>query len=310
MPKRGGMRLQLTQNILWAIVCITLVIIIGALLRANDDLRWQTNTLKHSLATTQTIECVARDAWAAGTTKSFAIESGGLTRHYLVHLPEQFNPQKSYPAVLYFSGKGSSGTESHLTSSYNQLPAVLIYPDPTIGKDGITAWQGAPYSSTADDVMFVHRMLDQISGQLCLERSHIYAVGVSNGGGFVALLSCMMPDRIRAFGMIAGAYYPESNCQPKQPAPIITIHGDNDAVVPYAGSLARRLPDIDTWSVQRAAQNNCKQPPFISHQHAATLTAWNTCERNAAVHSLKQHGIGHAWTTVERDIIWRFLSSY
>lgn len=310
MPKRGGIRQRLTYNLLWAIVCIALVLIIGALLRANDDLRQQTNTLQRELSSVQNIECVARDTWPGGTAKSFTIESNGLTRHYFVQLPSTFDTRKSYPAIMYFSGKGTHAAESLRTSSYSQLPAILIYPEPTIGKDGITAWEGAPYSSGTDDVAFVGRMLDQVNGQLCIERSHVYAIGISNGGGLVSLLSCAMPDRIRAFGMIAGAYYPESNCIPKKPAPVITIHGDADLVVPYSGSLTRKLPSIDAWSAHRAGQNGCKQAPFISHQQAATLTAWTNCTHDANVQSLKLHGIGHTWSPAERDILWQFLSRY
>lgn len=310
MPSRGGIRRRLTYNLLWAIVCVILVLIIGALLRVNDDLRRQTGSLQQKLSSIQNIECVARNAWAANTTKSFTVESSGLKRDYLVHLPTDFDARKSYPAIMYFSGKGTSGAESQRSSSYNQLPAVVIYPEPIAGKDGVTAWQGAPYSPDADDVAFVGSMLDQISGQLCLERAHIYAVGVSNGGSLVSLLSCMMPDRIRAFGMVAGAYYPESNCEPKQPAPVLTIHGDSDLVVPYNGSLTRRLPAIDLWSAHRAGQNGCNQPPFISHQQAATLTIWDGCQQNATVQSLRLHGVGHAWSSTERDTLWQFLSKY
>lgn len=305
-----SIRINIKSNLLWTGVCVALMFVISALIASNTSLRQHNHNLELQLASMQQPECIARDTWAAGTTRTFTIESDDIDRQYMVHLPDGFVKSKNYPAVVYFSGKGKGAADSEAYSGYNQLPAITIYPQPMTGKDGALSWQSAPYSPETNDVAFVGNMLDQINGQLCIERSHIYAVGVSNGGGFVALLSCQMSDRIKAFGMIAGAFYPESACTPKKSAPIITMHGDNDQVVPYFGSVLRQLPDIDQWSAHRAEQNGCHQPPFITHQESAQITTWSNCRDHTSVRSIRQFGVGHAWTPADRDIIWQFLSSY
>lgn len=308
--QRGSAKIILTQNIVWATVCVALAFFLIGLITTNTKLEQQTRRLQQQISALHEPVCVARETWKPGTHKSFTIESNGIIRSYLVQLPVRFTPAKAYPAVVYFPGKGNSAVEAQQHSGYDKLPVVAIYPEPTIGKDGMYSWQGAPYSSGADDIAFVSRMLDQVEGQLCIKRSHIYAVGISNGGGMVSLLSCKLPERIRAFGMIAGAYYPQSNCSPERPAPIITIHGDSDLVVPYYGSPARRLPDIDQWSARRAAQNGCKSTPFISHQPLTVTATWSHCRDRATVQLVRQIGVGHSWTMSDRDIMWKFLSSY
>lgn len=296
---------------LWGLVCVALISVVSGLLATNLKLIQQNSTLKKQLSSQEVSECIARDVWEPGTSKLFSVESDDLAREYLVHLPQDFKTNKEYPAIIYFSGKGKGAADSDFYSGYSQLPVVTIYPEPTIGIDGALSWQGAPYSSGVDDIKFVSRMLDQINGQLCIERSHVYAAGVSNGGSMVALLSCELSDRINGFGMVAGAYYsPETDCTPKKPAPIISIHGDGDVVVPYTGSVARHLPSIDQWSATRARYNNCNSKPFVSHQHATTTTEWQTCDDNASIRSVLLHGVGHAWTPAERDMIWQFLSSH
>jgi polyhydroxybutyrate depolymerase len=297
-------------HIFWGLICVALVVIASGLWATNVKISQENDKLEKQLTALQKPECVARDTWQPGTTKSFTVESDNLDREYLVHLPKDFKADKTYPAVIYFSGKGKGAVDSDSYSGYSQLPAITIYPEPTIGKDGAQSWQGAPYSSGINDVKFVSHMLDQINGQLCIERSHVYAAGVSNGGSIVAVLSCQMSDRIAAFGTVAGAYYPESDCISQKPAPIITIHGDGDLTVPYLGSVVRHLPNIDDWSAHRAHDNGCKPRPFVSHQQASTMTEWLSCTNNASVRSVLLHGVGHAWTPADRDMIWQFFSAY
>lgn len=306
---RGISVVTLTQNFVWATLCVALALIINSLLLENSRLQQQTQNLTQKIALSKQQPCIARDAWQAGTSQTFSVESDGLKRDYIVHLPADFTPTKTYPALLYFSGKGTGAVAGDLYSSYNNLPVIAIYPEPVVGKDGLQAWQGAPYSASVNDVAFVGHILDRVQGQLCINRSHVYAVGVSNGGGMVALLSCHMPDRIRAFATIAGAFYPQSACTPKQSAPLIAIHGDQDFAVPYLGSAVRQLPHVDDWSTKRAVQNICKTQPFVSHQATTVTATWQGCANGATVQLVRLLGTGHAWTPAERDVIWQFFTS-
>lgn len=242
-------------------------------------------------------DCQARDTWTPGTTKSFTITSGGLERHFLVHLPAKFSSEQSYPLILGFAGKGGTAQNAEAASQFDSLPVISVYPQALIGKDGVLAWQGAPYSPDTDDVAFIRDILDRLEGQLCIQKPRIYSAGLSNGGGMSWVLSCKLSDRIAAFAMFAGAfYYPEANCKPPRAAAILNVHGDADPMVPYGGSFLRQLPDIESWVAERARSNRCKSPPNVIRTTATTtVTTWADCEDNATVRNVRLHGVGHVW---------------
>ena len=65
-----------------------------------------------------------------------------------------------------------------------------------------------------------------------VDHDRIYAVGMSNGGGFAALLGCRMPEQFRAIASVAGAYYPGTyeGCA-EGPVAFLEIHGGKDGVI-------------------------------------------------------------------------------
>ncbi len=299
------------HHILWGLVCLILFGLLLAMWFYNQSLDRQTALLEQRIQQQARPLCEARSTWQANTTKTFQIESNEIARSYMVHLPKDFNPKAYYPMVLFFPGKGGSAIDAERGFGMNGLPAIVIYPQPTLGKDNFYSWQGAPYSSGADDVQFVSDIIDKVSGQLCIDRTRIYAVGMSNGGGMAAVLSCRMPDRIAAFGIVAGAfYYPTSDCAPKSPTPIINIHGDSDIVVPYDGSAIRKLPRIDDWVAFRAAKNGCNTKPYSLANPGAITTTWQFCRDGASVQNIRLHDTGHVWMKDATQTIWKFLSSY
>lgn len=285
---------SLTLGALLVTVSVCLALAIAAFAESRDHAL----SLQRELADLKgTNACQARDTWPAGTTKTFSLTSGGNERSYLVHLPAKFDTNASYPLILAFAGKGGSAASLEQYAQLNVLPAIIVYPQALLGPDGTTSWQGAPYSPPSDDVAFIRELLDRIEGQLCVQKAHIFASGLSNGGGMSWVLSCKLSDRIAAFAMFAGAYYySENNCKPKRPAALVNVHGDQDGIVPYAGSTTRKLPPIDDWVKQRAISNGCKFPPQISETpFNTTLTTWQDCKDNATVQNVRLRGAGHIW---------------
>jgi polyhydroxybutyrate depolymerase len=301
------------HHIAWGAVCLGLITILLGMWYQIQTLNRANATLEREVST-QTVEasCTARDTWESNTTKTFSTLTSDGTREYSVHLPDKFNPSRYYPLIVHFPGKGANAFNGAKQAGLNVLNAVVVYPHPTVGKDGYNAWQGAPYSSGVDDVAFTSAVLDKVQSQLCIEREHVYATGMSNGGGMVSLLSCELSDRFAAFGIVAGAmYYPDGGCKPSQPTPIISIHGDGDINVPYTGSLTRRLPDIATWSAARAQDNGCNPTPTITNTDATTtVTTWNKCENGATVQNVRLRGGGHLWYPEATQTVWQFLSRH
>ncbi len=303
-----------TNHLLWGTVCIGLLLFAAAMWHNVQSLSRQNVSLKEEvrLLSARHASCTARGTWQAGTTKTFQTLTTDGLRSYLVHLPAHFQTTAFYPLVIHFPGKGASAALGAQQAKLDMLPAIVAYPSPTIGKDGYTAWQGAPYSSGADDVGFTVAVLDKIQSQLCIDRDRVYATGMSNGGGMVSLLSCRLSDRFAAFGIVAGAmYYPTGDCAPQNPTPLISIHGDQDPSVPYQGSITRKLPSISKWAAERARDNQCNVRPTVTNIDAVTTrTTWNGCKHNATVESIRQHGGGHFWGPDVTPLLWQFMSAH
>lgn len=301
------------HHIAWGILCILLIVItttlwtsIQSLQRTNTDLRRQLAVAKVPQTT-----CKIQGEWKAGSTKRQSAATSTGDRNYLVHLPNGFTDDAYYPVLLFYPGKGASAEAGEMAYGLDALPAIVVYPYPTIGTDGANSWQGAPYSSGADDIAFTSNILDQLETDLCIDRTKVYAAGLSNGGGFASLLSCRLSDRIAAYAVVSGAmYYPSGECKPPRSVPLITIHGEADPIVPINGSIARKLPPIYNWTAMRAELSKCTKSQVAYPNTTTTTTTWSDCDGDVAVQNVHIRGGGHTWGQVSNDYLWQFLSRF
>lgn len=315
--RRPSLQSIYIHHVVWACICLILISLLLALWLNTQSLNQKTLALEQRLSKIQPTpsappSCEARDPWLAGTTKKFDITTDSITRSFYVHLPQNFSATTYYPLLMFFPGKGTGAPAGQQQGGFDAFPAVAVYPEPTVGLDSALSWQGAPYSSGVNDIQFVSAILDKVQGQLCIERTRIYAAGLSNGGGMVSLLSCQLPDRFAAYGIVAGAmYYPDGGCAPPRPTPLINIHGDGDPIVPYNGSEQRKLPQIDEWVARRALKNGCSLTPVVTHLDlASTVTTWQFCKDKATVQNVRLHNGGHIWLPSASSTLWQFFKNH
>jgi polyhydroxybutyrate depolymerase len=302
------------QRFGWVIACLLIVAVLAGLVVQIQQLTTENGSLKAQLATlsTKSSTCSVVGNWTANQSKQESLGVDGMQRSYLIHLPTGFKNSTYYPLVLFFVGRGASVQAAEQAYNLDQLPAIVVYPTPTVGGQDMTAWQSAPYSSGANDVAFTSAILSNVQSNLCIDRDHIYATGMSNGGGLVSLLSCELPDRFAAYAVVAGAFYlPDGNCKPPKPTPLISIHGDQDRTVPYDGSLTRQLPATEDWVTQRAADNGCKKSPTTTYPSTNIVaTTWIGCKNDATVENIRVEGGGHEWGGLPNTSLWQFLSQF
>lgn len=308
-------KLKYKHHAAWVILCAIMLMIMLTLWANVQSLQRQNTALNRQLASANSIRtnttCQVIGQWGKNTTKQLSVATEVGDRQFLVHTPKDFTDEQYYPLLLFYPGRGATAPAAQAAYGLDELPAIVVYPFPTTGPDGTTAWEGAPYSSTADDISFTAGILDKLQGDLCIDRKRLYVAGLSNGGGFATLLSCSLPDRFAAYAIISGAmYYPTSNCQPKRPLPLITIHGTYDPIVPYAGSLSRQLPPIHEWTRGRAEQNGCKTTSIAQNIPSIHTTTWTDCDQKSVVQSVAVQGGGHTWGQVSNDYLWAFLSQF
>ena len=238
------------------------------------------------------------------TTYSFHIAAEKGNRTYLVHTPPHENLAEPQSVVFAFGGKGMGQNKFEQISQLNQLPAIIVYPQPLLGKDKQRAWQGAPYSNKANDISFVKDILNDVSRNFCVNPDKVFSVGFSNGGGLSWMLSCSMSEQFHAFAMIAGAYYyPENKCQPQKARSILNIHGHQDTVVPYNGSKRKHLPSIDSWVSRRSKTNGCPRSfPVVNYFTSGVKTeTWSHCRDDTNIVNIELENSGHTWPLLIND---------
>jgi len=304
------------HHVAWGIVCVLLVSVVFGLWTRVQTLDTLNTQLQTKLAAAQVIRTVSTDCradikWTSNSTTELSIATPAGSRDFYIHLPNGFTNNTVYPLVVFYPGKGASAEAAKSAYGLDKLPSIVAYPFPTHGKDGFLSWQGAPYSSGSNDVGFTSAILDKLQSELCIDKSRIYAVGMSNGGGFVSLLSCTLSDRFAAVAIMSGAFYqPDGSCQPSRAIPLLNIHGDSDPVVPYAGSTVRQLPPIDDWVSMRARMDGCGSSATTYPNVSTTVTTWNNCASGSVVQNIRVNGGGHDWGQIPNGTLWAFLSQF
>ncbi|MBB4688427.1 alpha/beta hydrolase family esterase [Amycolatopsis jiangsuensis] len=250
----------------------------------------------HAVATTGCGQAVA----GAGTSTTAHLKSGGIDREYRIYVPARYNPHRRYPLVLSFHGHKRTSQYQEELSGFSGSDQIAVYPQGLVGTDGETAWTGAPYSASADDVQFTSDLLTSLQGQLCVDPSRIYATGKSNGGGFVGVLACRMAGRFAAFAPVSGAFYPQGGaCHPSRKVALLDFHGTADTTIPYTGNPAKGLPSIPDWLAGWTSRDHCfPRPLSYSPVHDVVVQRWLGC---SLVH-YRVEGAGHVWPSTEPNL--------
>ncbi|MET8957040.1 alpha/beta hydrolase family esterase [Streptomyces sp. NPDC004393] len=227
------------------------------------------------------------------------LTSGGQQRSYLVHVPADYQDAEHTPLILAFHGAGESDAQIESYSNLSTLDAIVLYPEGTTGTNGDASWEGAPYSSGADDVRFTQDLLDRTQAQFCVAPDRVYATGKSNGGGFTALLACQLPRRIAAFAPVAGAYYPQTmrGCRHSPPVPMLEFHGTGDPVIHYDGgtSHGENYPSIPRWLNTWITKDRCTAHSRHAIGSDVVKFDWSRCARGTEVTHYRIIGGGHTW---------------
>jgi len=128
----------------------------------------------------------------AGTSTRQTVDSAGVNRLYLLHLPRGYSADAAVPVVLALHGGTSQPApnvmeEMEQETRFSELADrdgfVVVYPRSATTSGGTTGWHiGGKENPTVDDVRFIDDLLDRLDETLCVDRRRIYATGFSSGG--------------------------------------------------------------------------------------------------------------------------------
>ncbi len=223
-------------------------------------------------------------------------------RNYLLHLPVNYDAGQPIPLVISIHGFAEWPAHQMELSRWNDLSDeenfMVVYPS---GRDFPLRWRTNGLGESLIDVQFIADLIEKLEEDYNIDPQRIYVNGLSNGGGMSFQLACTLPDKIAAFGGVAGAYVVAwEDCNPERPVPAIIFHGNADPIVPFEGGPSESFdvpfPNIPDWVNQLAEKNSCDgQAIEIPAQGEVRGQGFRNCDQNAEVDFYIIDGGGHSW---------------
>ncbi|HYG77531.1 MAG TPA: PHB depolymerase family esterase [Planctomycetota bacterium] len=199
------------------------------------------------------LSAVAQAENTAGTLKpgshELSFQHGGLERTYLLHIPPQHDGTKLLPLVMFFHG--GMGTAKHAEGAYgwsekaDKEGFLVVYGN---GTGRFQTWNamhgcGSAFKNNVDDIGYVKTLLQELTTKINVDTRRIYATGMSNGAMLTHRLAAEMSDVFAAAAPVAGSIGGKENAgatekqipEPKNPVPMMIIHGKEDKNVRYEG---------------------------------------------------------------------------
>jgi polyhydroxybutyrate depolymerase len=192
-------------------------------------------------------------------------------RRYVLYLPVSL-PATAVPVVFVFPGYGASAetaavhyTHTRFESLADQQGFVVVYgnglPHPPEGgvvdapqKEGGYLQGCFPaHSGEGIDVRYVREILAQLQRVLEVDRTRVYATGLSAGGGMAFELALEAPDLVAAIAPVAPLPFQPSGewllrCNPVAgygSVSIAMLAATADPFISYGPGPSRRYPDAD-----------------------------------------------------------------
>lgn len=173
--------------------------------------------------------------------------SEGVEREYVVHVPLKYDGSKAVPLVFMLHGTGGSGPDFYENIGWKELSEVenfiVVYPSSLryriIDEEGpkiTTKWNTPPDANFVlqpgeegkDDILFLRKVIQEVSDKYLIDDKRIYLNGFSNGGNMAAKCAIEMGDVLAAVCQNASSFTLDTNYILKRKLPILYQVGNKD----------------------------------------------------------------------------------
>jgi polyhydroxybutyrate depolymerase len=169
------------------------------------------------------------------------IQVDGLERHYLVFVPSKAT--ESIPVVIALHGGGGNARQMERYTKFDDVGDkegfIVIYPESVGGNwnDGRGVEFMQAQRENINDVKFVRLILDDMAKDHKIDRSRVFATGISNGGFMSHRLAAEASNMIAGIAPVVGGMAPAiaEKFKPHFPVSILIIQSDADSLVPIGG---------------------------------------------------------------------------
>lgn len=279
---------------------------------------------------------------AKGLDQTGTYEFAGRSRKFIVHLPPNYDGQRSFPLVICLHG-GTANIEAaerdfKLNDTADKHGFIVAYPNGTgtLGTRVLT-WNAGPccgyaYRQKVDDVGFLRSFTAWMQHAYKVNRRRTYMVGFSLGGTMAYQMVETTPGLFAAIGVVSG-WMTMRHMHPARSVPILMVHGTTDKSVPIEGGDGKwakwnihtgALPLADTvhfWTTI----DGCAPLPVVTKDHEITRSIYTNPTSGEQVVVYVLDGFGHEWPGGKKtwlfapqpdssfpvnEAIWKFLSAY
>jgi poly(3-hydroxybutyrate) depolymerase len=255
------------------------------------------------------------------TSGQHSIQSNGQNRSFILRIPDTYDNNHPHRLVFAFHWNGGSaedvdgGGTSGYTWSYYGLRERADNSTIFVAPQGNNAGWANP---GGEDLAFVDDMINLIEDDLCVDRTQLFAMGFSYGGGMSYAIACARATVFRAVAVYSGAQL--SGCDGgTEPIAYMGIHGIRDPICSIAGGRALR----DTFVRNNGCTDqNPPEPAEGSLTH--TVTAYSGCRPGYPVVWAAFDGAGHSPAPVDgstsdsgggdrtwtKEEVWNFFTQF
>jgi poly(3-hydroxybutyrate) depolymerase len=214
------------------------------------------------------------------------------SRKYFLRIPDGYDNNRPYRLVVTYAESGSSA-QSVVDRNYFRFAGfdpkntVFVAPD---AANSAGSW-------SKSDVDLTDKILAQVEGDLCIDKSRLFASGFSFGGGMAIAIACTRADVFRGVAFWSGADLTGS-CPDKPTKPIAywasQASGDSSGTpMPSSGKIKQ---------AQFAEVNGCTAEPNALNFPAAgqphTCTVYKNCSASYPTIYCVFNG-AHGWEPVD-----------
>lgn len=277
---------------------------------------------------------------------TLSFSHNGITRMYKLHVPAKYNGAASPLLIALHGGGGDMSYQSNdklykQISKSEELGFIVAFPNgySKFNSGKFATWNagkccGDARDKNIDDVGFIREMIAKISFQLNIDKSKIFATGMSNGGMMSYRLACELSDMIKGIAAVAGTDN-TINCSPKNPVSILHIHAKNDDHVLFNGGSGKSLSDnkekvteftsVPVTVAKWVKQNGCNETPKrVLEKSGAYCDLYSGCKSGTEVQLCVTEAGAHSWPGGEKirrgaeetskaisanDVMWEFFKS-
>ncbi|GAA4612188.1 PHB depolymerase family esterase [Actinoallomurus liliacearum] len=244
-------------------------------------------------------------------------------REYLVHVPpglarQNFRsgrPARPLPVVLALHGGADNMTGFEKKTGFDALADrhgfLAVYPD------GFAfTWNAGDCCAPArlahiDDVGFLNKLIDHLTGVGLADPKRVYVTGFSNGAGMAYRFACESAGKVAAIGAVSGAL--AMTCHPARPVSVMVWHGTADHNVPYDGGGHRDFNDSRPFPPVGKAVDFWRRTDHLSPLRADGAAGCHSTghgDGGVEVVLCTVAGGGHQWPSDASRRLWEFFAEH